>query len=267
MRQGHVQTAGARLFWREDPGPTPDAPALLLLNSLAADHSMWDGQVALLTRRYRLIRYDTRGHGRSEAPEAEYSFAMLVRDAVAVLDAVGAARASVMGLSLGGMTALGLAIYHSSQVERLVCCDARADAPEPFVRSWDERLAALRAGGMQALLPGTLERWLNAGFRAASPAEVERVSEMILATPPAGYAGCAAALKRLDYLRDLHRIAVPALFVCGAEDAAAPPAVMREMAERTPGAQFAEVPRAAHLPNIDNADGFAEAVSDFLGLR
>jgi 3-oxoadipate enol-lactonase len=137
---------------------------------------MWDGQVALLTRRYRLIRLRHARHGRSEAPEAEYSFAMLVRDAVAVLDAVGAARASVMGLSLGGMTALGLAIYHSSQVERLVCCDARADAPEPFRAVLGRAPGCAPCRRHAGAAPGTLERWLNAGFRAASPAEVERVS-------------------------------------------------------------------------------------------
>lgn len=267
MREGAAHATGARLYWREDPGPAPDAPALLLLNSLASDHRMWDGQVPLLTRRYRVIRMDTRGHGRSEAPEGDYDFPTLVGDAAAVLDAAGAARATVMGLSLGGMTALGLGIYQAARVDRIVCCDARADAPEPFVRSWEDRLAALRTGGMAALLPGTIERWLHPAFRAAHPGEVERVSAMILATPPAGYAGCVAALKRLDYLRDLHRIPVPTLFVCGAEDMAAPPATMRDMAARIPGARFVEVPRAAHLPNMDNAEGFAEAVSGFLGLR
>lgn len=257
---------GARLFWREDGGPSPDAPVVLLSNSLASDHSMWEPQVAMLAARYRVVRYDTRGHGRSDAPEGPYDFPLLVEDAVAVLDAAGARRAAVMGLSLGGMTALGLALAHPDRVERLVCCDARADAPEPFVKSWDDRIAAIRAGGMRAVVPATLERWLHADFRAARPDAVERVASMIAATPVEGYVGCAGALKRLAYLPELHRIACPALFVVGAEDAGAPPAAMRDMAARVKGAEFREIPRAAHLPNLDNEAAFADAVRGFLGL-
>lgn len=266
-REGFAEASGARLFWREDAGPSPDAPALLLSNSLASDHTMWDPQVPMLTARFRVLRYDTRGHGRSDAPGGAYDFPTLVADAVAVLGAAGVAvRFSVMGLSLGGMTALGLALAHPERVERLVCCDARADAPEPFVKSWDERVAAIRSGGMQAILQGTVERWLHADFRAARPDAVAHVERMILATPVEGYAGCAAALQRLAYLPDLPRIACPSLFVVGAEDVGAPPAVMRDMAARVPGAAFREVPRAAHLPNLDNEAGFADAVRGFLGL-
>jgi len=266
MREGFAEAAGARLFWREEAGPSADAPAILLSNSLAADHTMWEPQLAMLRARYRVLRYDTRGHGRSDAPQGPYDFALLVSDAVAVLDAAGAAHAAVMGLSLGGMTALGLALTHPGRVERLVCCDARADAPEPFVRSWDDRIATIRAGGMASVLAGTIERWLHADFRAGNPAAVARVERMILATPTEGYIGCAGALKRLAFLPDLHRIACPALFVGGAEDAGAPPAVMRDMAARVPGAEFREVPRAAHLPNLDNEAGFAAAIAKFLSL-
>jgi 3-oxoadipate enol-lactonase len=257
---------GARLFWREDPGPSEEAPVLLLSNSLAADIRMWDPQVKLLTQRYRLLRYDTRGHGRSDAPEGPYSFDMLVADAIAVLDGLGVAKAAMMGLSLGGMTGLGVALAHPGRLERLVCCDARADAPEAFVKSWDDRLSAVRRGGMQAILMATLDRWLVPDFRASNPATVGWVSEMILGTPVAGWAGCVAALKGLSYLADLHRITIPTLFVVGAEDAGAPPAVMRDMASRVPGSSLVEIPNAAHLPNLDNQPAFEEAIRGFLGL-
>lgn len=266
MAEGFVEARGARLRMREDAGPAPDAPVLLLSNSLAASMRMWDRQVALLTRRYRLVRYDTRGHGESEAPAGDYDFDLLVEDMAAVLDAAGVARAAVMGLSLGGMTALGFALTHPGRVERLVCCDARADAPPPFVASWDERVAAIRAGGMAAILEPTLDRWLDPGFRAARPDVAAWVAEMIVSTPVAGYAGCAAALKRLAFLPELHRIAAPTLFVRGEADGGAPADAMRAMAAAVPGALFAEVPGARHLPNLDNEAGFAQAVSGFLGL-
>ena len=269
MSSEMVQVAGAKLFTRMNGDEAhPDAPWLVLSNSLAADHSMWDPQIPLLTQRYRVLRYDTRGHGRSDAPEGPYDFGMLVADVVAVMDHHGVDQATFMGLSLGGMTGLGLALAHPGRVGRLICCDARADAPEPFRQGWDDRLALIeRAGGMSGIVQGTLERWLHPAFRAADSETVARVEAMILATPVAGYRGCAAALKSLDYAKDLHRIAQPTLFVAGAEDLAAPPAVMRAMADAVPGAQLVVVPDAAHLPNLDNRAGFEAAVAAFLGLR
>jgi 3-oxoadipate enol-lactonase len=261
-----VSVPGGELFVRIDEGPTRDSPVLLLSNSLAADHTMWDPQIPLLTSRYKVVRYDTRGHGQSAAPAGDYDFAMLVDDARTVLDHVSTGRASFMGLSLGGMTGLGFALTHPERLDRLVVCDARADAPAPFVKSWDDRLAAIDSGGLAAILAGTLERWLVPAFRTARPDVVARVEAMILATSPVGYRGCAAALKRLDYAKDLGRIKTPTLYVVGAEDAGAPSAVMRAMADATPGATFALIDHAAHLPNLDNEAGFATAISSFLGL-
>ncbi len=258
---------GAALFTRVDPGPDSDAPWIVLSNSLAADHAMWNPQMPLLTGRYNVLRYDTRGHGASDAPAGPYSFDMLVADVAAVMDFHQVRRATYMGLSLGGMTGLGLALAHPERVERLVCCDARADAPEGFVKSWDDRIASVEAGGMESILAVTVERWLVPSFRAAHPDAVADIRRMILATQPAGYRGCAEALKRLDYLKDLGRLAVPTLYVVGAEDGGAPPAVMQAMADATPGARMETVPEAAHIANVDNAKGFEKAVSGFLGLR
>lgn len=236
-------------------------PWLLLSNSLAADLSMWDDQIAHLTRTHRVLRYDTRGHGESGAPSGPYSFDDLVADMAALLDHVGAERADVMGLSLGGMTALGLGLSHPARVRRMVVCDARADAPPPFVQSWDDRIAAIRAGGMAAIVEGTLARWFTP---AADPAVPARAKAMILGTSPIGYEGCAGALKRLDYLRHLGGMTVPVRYVVGAEDMGAPPAVMRAMAEATPGASFAEIAGTAHVPNMENPAAFAAALGDFL---
>jgi 3-oxoadipate enol-lactonase len=236
-------------------------PWLLASNSLAADLGMWEDQIPLFTATHRLIRYDTRGHGRSSVPDGPYSFNRLVADMVAILDHVGAARADVLGLSLGGMTALGLGLRHPDRVGRLVVCDARADAPPAFVAGWDERIAAVAADGMAAIAAGTLARWLT---ERCDPAVRARAERMILATPPAGYVGCARALQGLDYLRDLPRMRPPVLYVVGAEDTGAPVEAVAAMAEATPRAELRVLPGLAHVPNMEDQQAFAEAVGPWL---
>jgi len=243
-----------------------DAEWIILSNSLAANHRMWDPQVDLLTGKYRLLRYDTRGHGDSPPVEGPYSFDMLISDVTGLMDHLHIQKASFMGLSLGGMTSLGLALNHANRFDRLVCCDARADSPPSYVDSWNERIAAVEAGGIASIVDGTLERWLVQSFREANPDQVEFVRDMINKTTPAGWIGCAEALKTLDYLKDLGRISLPVLYVVGAEDAGAPPEVMKHMANSTPGANFVVIPNAAHVANIDNSKGFNDAISPFLGL-
>jgi 3-oxoadipate enol-lactonase len=260
-----IKVNGTNLATRID-GDRPNAPWLVLSNSLASDHTMWDGQVARLTQKYRVLRYDTRGHGASDAPTGPYTFDQLVGDVVGLLDHMKIARATFMGLSLGGMTGIGLALAHPGRLEKLVVCDARADGPDGFVKSWDERIAAIEKGGLQAIVAGTLERWLVPSFRAGNPEVTKRVADMILATPPAGYIGCAGALKRLDYLKDMHKIITPSLFVVGREDLGAPVAAMQQMADGVSGARLAIIDNAAHLPNIDNAAGFDQAIAGFLEL-
>ncbi|WAJ26391.1 alpha/beta fold hydrolase [Antarcticirhabdus aurantiaca] len=258
-----VESNGARLNVRVDGDA--GKPWLLLSNSLAADLTMWDDQLAWLTRTHRLVRYDTRGHGGSSAPEGPYDFPMLVADMVAVLDAVGAERADVLALSLGGMTALGLALDHPERVGRMVICDARADNPPPFVQSWDQRVAAIREGGMESIVSGTLERWFTAAGRERNPAAAERAARMIRETSPTGYEGCARALQGLDYLRQLGELALPVLYVVGEEDMGAPKAAMEAMAAATPGSRLAVLPGLAHVPNMEDPQAFEAAVAPFLG--
>jgi 3-oxoadipate enol-lactonase len=261
-----VPVRGGSLYTSVEASERSDPSWFILSNSLAADHTMWDPQIPALTSRYRVLRYDTRGHGLSDAPDGPYSFDMLVDDVVALMDHYGIDKAVYMGLSLGGMTGLGLALKHPQRVEKLVCCDARADAPEPFIKGWDERVAVVERQGMRGILQGTMERWLVPSFRKENPEVVARIEQMILSTPVAGYKGCAEALKGLNYLKDLPRLTVPTLFVVGAEDMGAPPDAMRVMADATPGSRLAVVPNAAHVANIDNAAGFHDAIADFLGL-
>jgi 3-oxoadipate enol-lactonase len=257
-----IETNGTRLAVQIDG--EAGKPWLLLSNSLAADAGMWDDQIAWLTRTHRVLRYDTRGHGSSSAPEGPYDFSMLVADMVAVLDAVGAQRADVLALSLGGMTALGLALEHPERVRRMVICDARADNPPPFVQSWDGRVAAIREGGMASIVPGTLERWFTAAGRERNPQAAQRASRMILDTSPVGYEGCARALQGLDYLRRLGELKLPVLYVVGEEDMGAPKAAMEAMAAATPGSRLVVLPGLAHVPNMEDPEAFEAAVAPFL---
>lgn len=236
-------------------------PWLLLSNSLAADLHMWDDQMPLLTRTHRVIRYDTRGHGQSSAPQGPYSFDMLVGDMVAVLDHAGSDKADVMGLSLGGMTALGLALAHPGRVGRMIVCDARADNPPPFVASWDDRIAAIQAGGMEAVVEGTLARWFSPD---APQSPRDRAAAMIRATSVTGYIGCARALQGLSYFKDLGNITAPVLYLAGAEDMGAPKDVMQAMADATPGATFVALPGLAHVPNMEAPAVFDAAIALWL---
>jgi len=240
------------------------APWLVCSNSLGATHGMWAPQMDVFTTHHRVLRYDTRGHGQSAAPKAPYALADLVGDVVGLMDHHGIDKADYIGLSLGGMTGLGLALDHADRIDRLICCDARADAPPPFAKMWDERIAAVDAKGVAALWPGTLERWLTPACQTRDAGMVAQLQEDFEQTSANGYKGCSAAISGLDYLRRLGDMTRPVLYIVGDQDSGASPETMRAMADATPGARFEEIPDAAHIANIDNADVFNAAVADFL---
>lgn len=245
----------------------PDgAPVLLLLNSLGATSAMWGPQLEMLQTKYRTITCDTRGHGQSPSPEGPYSFEELVADALGVLDAHGVEKAHVMGLSLGGMTALGLGLTAPDRIESVVCSAGRADAPPPFVQSWVDRLAVLDDAGIPKIWEGTVDKWLSEDTRRDHPDREDMLRAEFLKTTPVGYRGCAEALKRLDYLKDLGEMTRPTLFVAGSDDGGAPPATMQAMSAACPGSEYVEVPNAKHLANVDRPKEFSLAIACFLGL-
>lgn len=239
---------------------------IILSNSLGADLGMWDDQIDVLTTKYRVLRYDTRGHGGSDTTNGPLSFSDLTQDVIALMDALEIARADFMGLSMGGMTGLGLALHHADRINRVVCADARADAPPPFQANWDNRIAAVRAGGLAAIVEGTLTSWLTEDWRDANPARVAHLREMVLANDPDGYISCCEALRGLDYHRHLPNAEVPILYVGGEEDMGAAPTVMQAMADATPDGRYIRIPDAAHVANINRPGAFNAAISAFLGL-
>ncbi|WP_186766606.1 alpha/beta fold hydrolase [Puniceibacterium confluentis] len=243
------------------------APVLLLLNSFGATQSMWDPQMPLLSSHYRVIRCDTRGHGDSPTPPPPYSFDDLVGDALAVLDRRNVETATVMGLSMGGMTGLGLALTAPDRIDRLICCAARADAPEPFIQNWHNRLAMLEKGGIEEIWNNTLGMWLGEDTRRDHPEKEADLRAGFLKTTEDGYRGGAHALMGLDYLRHLGGMKVPTLFIAGENDMAAPPEAMRAMSEACPGSELAVVPGAKHIINVDSPVNFNVAVLDTLGLE
>jgi len=242
----------------------PDNPALLLLNSLGTSTYMWTPQLPVLEQHFHVIRMDTRGHGDSATPPGPYSFDDLMGDALGTLDRLGVATASVMGCSLGSMTGLGLGLNAPDRINRIVCAAARADSPEPFRQSWDDRTAVIDAKGVEGLWEGSLGNWLTPAFRAAEPEQVAKMKAEFLKTTDEGYKGCAAALKQLDFLRHLPGMTVPTLFVAGSEDKGAPPAVMQAMAEVTPASTYVEIPDAGHIVNVNAPKAFSDAVTGFL---
>ncbi len=241
-------------------------PWIVLSNSLGSSLGMWDAQIEALQARYRVLRYDTRGHGQSAVPPGPYALDDLVADAVALMDHFGIETADWMGLSLGAMTGMGLALHHPGRFGRMVLADGRADAPEGFRKMWDDRIARIAEGGTEAIADATLGTWLTEAFRAAHPDEAVRLRQMIVDTPDAGYVACATGLKDLDYLRQLGGIGLPVLYVGGSDDPGAPPAVMQEMADATPGARFVEIAGAAHIANINQPQAFTAAIAGFLEL-
>ncbi|MDA8586801.1 alpha/beta fold hydrolase [Rhodobacteraceae bacterium] len=241
-------------------------PALLLLNSLGTTTHMWNPQMAILERHFKVIRMDTRGHGQSATPDGDYSFDDLVMDALGTLDRHDVKTASVMGCSLGSMTALGLGLHAPDRIDRIVCTAARADAPKPFRQSWDDRMAVIAEKGIAGLWDGSLGNWLTPAFREADPDTVEAMKTEFHKTTPDGYCGCAAALKGLDYLRHLPNLTVPTLFVAGSEDKGAPPPVMEAMSEAAKNGQFVIVPSAGHIINVNAPEAFSLAIMDFLGM-
>lgn len=237
---------------------------VVLSNSLASNYTMWDAEAEVLGRDYRVLRYDTRGHGDSEATEGVYSLDMLIGDVTGLMDAAGVETAHYVGLSLGGMTGLGLALRAPERLKTLVVCDARADAPAAFRDGWDERIAAVREKGMEPLVEPTIERWFTQEFRDAKPPVLDKVRGMIRGTSVDGYIGCGRAIQNLYYLPRLGQIGVPTLFVAGAQDMGTPPDAMKAMHEAVPGSQYALIDPAGHLSNIENPEAFMRAVGGFL---
>ena len=243
------------------------APVLLLSNSLGTTLEMWDPQVAALSEHYRLIRYDTRGHGGSPVTPGPYSFADLGQDVLAVLDALSIARAAFCGISMGGHTGLWLGIHAGTRFNAIAVCNSAAKIGTP--QGWNERASMVREGGeasMRALAESSPRRWFSANFVKAQPAQVQRAQSWIAGIAPLGYAACCEALAASDLRTDLGQIITPTLLLAGSLDPVTTVADAQAMQARISGAQLAVVP-ASHLSNLEAPLEFDQAVLGFLATH
>ncbi len=245
----------------------PDgAPVLLFANSIGTSLHVWDALVPVLSARYRLLRYDMRGHGLTEATpvsgESGYSLDLLAGDAVALLDALGIERAHVCGLSIGGMMAQRLAVLAPQRVDGLILCDTAGLIGPPAV--WADRIAAIRARGLPSIAEGVMGRWFTERFRAERPDQIRGYVAMLGRTTEDGYVGCAMAIRDADLRAGNAAITAPTLVIVGEQDAATPPTLARELADSIPGARFAVLPDAAHIPCVERPAELAALIDDFL---
>ncbi len=242
-------------------GPS-GAPVLVLSNSLGTTLAMWDGVAAHLRGRYRILRYDTRGHGASPARDAETAIEDLADDLIGLLDALGIAQAHLAGLSLGGMTVQAAAARAPERVLSLGLLATAAFMPSR--ESWAERAATVRAQGTGALVEATLGRWFTAGFREAAPPVLARIREDFVACDRTGYARACEAIGAMDLRPVLGRIPAPTLVIAGREDPATPPAMAEEICAGLPQAELVLLPRAAHLLAVEHPAATAAHLGAFL---
>jgi 3-oxoadipate enol-lactonase len=248
------------LHYRLD-GPA-DAPVLVLGSSLGATGAMWDAQVPAFSQRFRMLRFDTRGHGGSPVPPGPYTMDELGSDVLALLDRLGIERASFCGLSIGGMIGMWCASEAPERIERLVLCCTVPHFPPADL--WDERAATVRAQGMEPMVEPALERWLPPDVRSSRPDLEEHLRAMIAGTPPEGYAGCCEAIRDMDLRPRLARIEAPTLVLAASDDPSTPKEKVRPIAEAVSGARYVEIEGAAHIANVAQPEAFDAAVLDFL---
>jgi 3-oxoadipate enol-lactonase len=255
-----IKANGVEIAYRLD-GPEA-APVVMLSNSLATNFTMWDAQMPALADRYRVLRYDQRGHGGSQATEPPYSFDMLLEDARGLLLALGIGKVHFCGLSMGGMTGQLFGAKYPGMLRSLVLCDTASKMPDPA--AFNARIKVARGDGMASLAPSTLERWFTAPYRAKTKREMDRVGAMIASTPVEGFAGCCNAIAAMDQTHLLAGIKVPTLIIVGADDPGTTVAHSEIIHREIVGSKLVVLKNAAHLSNIEQAAGFNAALRTFL---
>jgi 3-oxoadipate enol-lactonase len=254
-----TQVNGCHIHY-EIAGPA-NAPALVLSNSLGTNFSMWDAQVAELRKNFRVLRYDTRGHGKSEVTPGPYSFEQLGRDVLALADALDIGHFSFCGLSMGGVTGMWLGVHAGKRLHKLALCSTAAKIGN--VETWNARIDAVRKGGTKSIAAATMERWFTARFRESEPQTVERIRRMVECTNAEGFIACCEALRELDFREGITAIRTPTLVISGTHDPGTPPADGKFLAKQIAGARYVELD-AAHLSNVEQHERFTQEAASFL---
>jgi 3-oxoadipate enol-lactonase len=244
-------------------GPA-SGPVITMSNSLASNLSMWEPQMPVLTSRYRVLRYDTRGHGGTEATAGPYSLDELSEDVRALLQALGITRTHFIGLSMGGMIGQIIAIKYPQMLQSLVLCDTMSRVPTEAKPMWDDRIHTAETGGMEPLVEPTLARWFTEPFRQKGSPVLDQVRTMIRSTPPRGYTGCCHAIAALNLTDHLKAITLPTLIIVGEDDPATPVAASHVIHEQIRGSELVILKSAAHLSNLEQPEAFNQALTAFL---
>lgn len=239
---------------------------VMLSHALGADLHLWDDLAAALADRHEVLRYDHRGHGGSAVPAGPYSQDELVDDAARLIREWGRGPVVFVGLSMGGMVAQGLAVRHPELLRGVVIANSSAQYPADARTAWEQRIAAIEQGGLEAIADATMERWFTPAFRAARPDVVGRQRATVLRTSTAGYIACARAVQAVDWLERLNGVRCPALVIAGRQDAGAPPAMSEAIAQRIPGAELLLLD-SAHLSVVEQPQAFERALQDFIARR
>jgi len=238
-----------------------EPPVLVLSHSLGTNFFMWDAQLPALLKHFRVLRYDTRGHGQSAVTPGPYSFEQLAQDVLALADALDAQKFSFCGLSMGGVTGMWLGIHAPERLHKLVLCSTAAKIGN--AETWNARIDAIRKHGAKSIAAGTMERWFTEGYREKSPQAVERIRRMVESTTTEGYVACCEALREADFREAIAEIRTPTLVISGTHDLATTPQDGRFIAERVPAARFVKLD-AAHMSNVEQPEKFTEELSSFL---
>ena len=240
-----------------------EGPWLTMSHSLACNSSMWDEQARLLSRRFKVLRYDTRGHGGSSAPKGPYTLDQLADDVKALFDSLGIQRTHWIGLSMGGMIGQVFALKHPGVFQSMVLADTTSRRPPNAEQMWGDRVRTAREKGMDGVVEGTLARWFTEPYRNARKDVMERISRDIRATPVEGFAGCCEAIAKIDVLDRLKEIDCPTLVIVGEQDPGTPVEAARLIQSNIRGAELVIIPAAAHLSNVEQTEAFNKALMSF----
>jgi len=241
-----------------------EGPWLTMSHSLACNLHMWDPQMSVLTKKFKVLRFDTRGHGQSSAPAGEYTLEQLADDLKGLLDALKIKQTHYAGLSMGGMIAQAFALKYPGVFQSMVLADTTSRRPPNAGQMWGERIQNAQTKGMGALVQGTLERWFTEPYRNSRKDVMEKIGNDIRNTPVNGFVGCCHAISKVDYLDRLKEIKVPALIIVGEQDHGTPPEAARVIQQNLPGSELKIIPSAAHISNVEQAQMFNDSMLGFL---
>lgn len=260
MRDFEFIRDGCKIHARIDGVDSPDAPTIVFANSLGTTLHLWDPILDMLPQGLRMVRFDNRGHGRSDAPDVPYTMGALISDAEAVCDAAQVKDALFVGLSVGGMIAQGLAVKRPDMIRALVLSNTAAKIGNPDF--WQTRIDSVTQQGLAAIGDSVMERWFGADFYA-TPA-MKPWLEMLITTPKHGYTGVCAAIAGTDFYTPTSGLRIPTLGIAGSEDKSTPPDLVRETVDLIPGSQFQLIRRAGHLPCVEAPETYAKILNDFI---